>query len=77
VNEPYHVRTFTINGRDWDEIDREETRQISAIIAGGHATGGWELLGVETISTGPTEMAGQHGVTAKVRAHFRRPCPRE
>jgi hypothetical protein len=73
MNDQHHIKTYTLNGRDWDEIDREETRFLAGIIGGGQIAGGWELMQVETLKSDTPKVSGQDGVSVTVRAYFRRP----
>lgn len=61
------VKTFVINGRDLDEIDRELSRHLST----HEAARGWRLIHVETVEARATEIAGRHGQSVTVRAYFR------
>jgi hypothetical protein len=73
MNNQYHVRTYALNGRDWDEIDREEIRLLSGFVGVGQAAGAWELMQVETVKSETTKVSGQDGVSVTIRAYFRRP----
>jgi hypothetical protein len=73
MNDQHHIQTYTLNGRDWDEIDREEMRLLGGIIGGGQIAGGWELMQVETVKSEATKVSGLDGVKVTVRAYFRRP----
>ena len=60
------VKTIVVNGRDWDEIDREESRLLSALIGGGD-----ELIQVETVQSRETDINAQSGHSVTIRAYLR------
>lgn len=61
------VRTFHIGGRSWEEVDREEERQIERA-----GSDGLELIGVETVQVLSGESNGETTYNVTVRARFRR-----
>jgi hypothetical protein len=73
MSNQYHVRTYTLKGREWDEIDREEIRLLAGFVGSGQAAGAWELMQVETVQSETTKVSGQDGVSVRIRAYFRRP----